>query len=95
MKRYRAQAGETLPETLVALLIVVTTFLFLTGAVVAAGRVNDSMKNDAVAFRVNRDTDEPTPSFEVVLDMDVGEDKTVTVYKQEAENGYVYYTTTP
>ncbi len=54
MKRLISKAGETLPEVLVALLIVVMTVLFLAGSVISAARVNDRLENETVAFQGTR-----------------------------------------
>lgn len=47
MKKRKSSAGETLPEVLVALLLVALTFLFLTGSVISAAKVNSALKNGA------------------------------------------------
>ena len=51
MRKLCGRMGETLPETLVALLLIVLTFLFLSGAVASAARANNAIKNEAVAFQ--------------------------------------------
>lgn len=83
MKLLHSKRGETLPETLVALLIVVLTFLFLTGAVVSAAKVNSALKNEAVAFQ--SDAEETKDISAAVAGVSVP----VTLHK--TTNGYYYY----
>lgn len=85
MKKWRSNAGETLPETLVALLIVVLTFLFLTGAVISAAKTNNALKNGTMSSR-DALTDD---SFSVTVN-----GKAITGAKQYAitmQDGYKYY----
>lgn len=82
MKKLRSKAGETLPEVLVALLVVVLTFLFLTGAVTSAARVNSTLKNETVAFQ--------SAAAETSVSASVaGASVNVNVHK--TANGYYYY----
>ena len=41
MKKLKQHTGETLAEVLIAVLVMVTAFVILTGAVVSAARIND------------------------------------------------------
>ncbi len=72
MKRLTSRAGETLPEVLVALLIVTLTFLFLSGAVMSAARINSRLENEKVSFQAAQGTPE---SVTVTIDgVPVGRD---------------------
>ncbi len=51
MKKLQNRRGETLIETLVALLIATLVILFLATAVVTATRVNDKIRKNDVSFR--------------------------------------------
>ena len=87
MKRKNASRGETLPETLVALLTAALTFLFLSGAVVAAARVNSSVKNEQVAFQTASLADKTSEQhFSVTID---GMGTAARLYR--TTNGYYYY----
>ena len=50
MMKRRARAGESIGETLVAVLLLSLIFLMLTGAVTSAARINASLRNEDVAF---------------------------------------------
>ncbi len=50
MKKLRSQAGETLVETLTAILIVTLVFLFLTTAIVVASKVNAAVRSYDLSF---------------------------------------------
>ena len=100
MKRLWNHAGETLVETMFSLVIISVTFVFLTGAVVAATRVNSKIRNSGSEFRtvdspqpVNQD--EPVTVTITVTDSDNPENNEI-IYKQiniyqSKENGYYYY----
>ncbi len=49
MKKCKSNAGETLSEVLVALLLVSLTFLFLTGAVISAAKGNNALRNEQIS----------------------------------------------
>ena len=53
MKKVLYRAGETLVETMFSLAIISVTFVFLTGAVVAATRVNSKIRNSGSEFRID------------------------------------------
>ena len=50
MQRIKSTAGETLTETLCAVLIIVMCFTILCGAIVTAARVNSKYENVDTAF---------------------------------------------
>lgn len=55
MKRLKNKQGETIAETLVAIMIMAIAFVIMTGAVAAAARINERLKNDKEAFQVSED----------------------------------------
>lgn len=84
MKKLWKRAGETVAETLVAVMIISMVFLFLAGAIVTAQRINTGIKPDEQAFR--QDSADPTYNYIVKLN---GTVVRVTLY--QTENGYWYY----
>lgn len=97
-KKLHSQAGESIGETLVAMLIVVMTFSFLTGAVVAAARVNTRLRNQNISF----DTSSPETLSHYTITVSSGGTPVETldpddtssglaVTLQKTENGYYYY----
>ena len=89
MKKLKQKIGESIAETLVAVLILSLSFLMLTGAVVTAARLNHRAQNADVAF-VSASSGE-TRNVTVSLD-GVAADVEVTVH--QTENGYYYYEAT-
>lgn len=51
MGKLHSEAGETILETLVAVLIVTLSMMFLANAIVAAMNANTAIQNENVAFR--------------------------------------------
>ena len=60
--RIKKNNGETMVETLVAMLIVVLPFLSLAAAVMTSTKINDQIKNSNYAF-VSYDEIEANPDF--------------------------------
>lgn len=87
--KLKRTAGETIAETLVALMIVALSFTFLAGAVVAAAHANASLKVSETAFRLAADdgTSGTVVTFKKSDDQVIG---TVSVKYYEG-NGYAYY----
>ena len=50
MKKLKKTNGESIAETLVAVLLMSLAFLMLVGAVVTAARINDRVRNSDVTF---------------------------------------------
>ena len=93
MKR-RRNRGESISETLVAVLLLSLAFLVLTGSTLTAARINDSLKNEDAVFTAG--TAVSPANWHVTLRMGVQENRqAATLY--ETENGYYYYeyTSTP
>ena len=97
MKKLLRHSGETLIETLFSVAMIAVIFLFLTGAVTAAARVNNAIKNSDSEFRIpssGNGTPTPTPAAAqaVITDSDgnvlLRDD--IKVYPSET-NEYYYY----
>ena len=87
MRRRRANAGESIAETLVAVLLMTLVFLMLTGAVVTAAHINEAIKNEQSAFSVG----ETPGELNVTLTIDGwGESDPIPVNAYQSE-GYTYY----
>ena len=90
MKKLKSKLGETISETLVALLISTFALMILAGAVVSAATINSRISHTDVVF--SKDAAE-SGSSTVTISMD-GSDITpveVSVDVYTTENGYIYY----
>ena len=87
MKKLKQKTGESIAETLVAVLIMSLAFLMLTGAVVTAARINHRAKNEEVAFSSGGTSTETAVS--IGLGLSPSGSMNITLY--ETENGYYYY----
>ena len=85
MKKIKAKKGESIAETLVAVLIMALAFLILVGAVMTAGRINARIKNGEVQFSTAGET-------ETLSDVTLGA-KTISVkhHPKSEESNYEYY----
>ncbi len=83
----RSRAGESIAETLVAVLIMALVFLMLSSAVTSAVRINEELKNQETVFSTgDRETED------VVLTVAVDAQTPVSVNaKHHRSNGYSYY----
>ena len=90
-RKLNSQKGETLVETLVAILIIAVGFIMLSGAIVAAARVNASVKNTEVVFNMAGQSSDETEASIVHGSGAGGQSTSVTVTKHKTENEYVYY----
>ena len=89
MRKLRMKRGESISETLIAVLIMALMFTMLTGAVITAARINSRLKNDEAAFRAGTEVD-GADGWGVVLRMgDQQYRQSAKLY--ETENGYYYY----
>lgn len=87
MKKLKNSRGETLIETLAALLIAVLAFGALTTAVLTAGKINARVRSTDVSFQYSgSESREGQALLSGVLGTKRGD---VTVYEN---NGYLYYT---
>lgn len=92
-KKLRSQRGDTLTETLAALLLVVLTMAFLATSLVTAARINAGVRQTDTALKYDDDEGEKktlTITRQGGAATDLPVEKNVTVY--ETEGGYRYYT---
>lgn len=86
-KKLRSQRGDTLMETLAALLLVVLTMAFLATSLVTAARINAGVRQTNTALKYDAADGETKPLTITRENNSVA--KNVTVY--ETEGGYRYY----
>ena len=90
MKKVFYRAGETLVETMFSLAIISVTFVFLTGAVVAATRVNSKIRNSGSEFETGNDSGKKVSVTVNVKDVgNIIDSKEATLY--QSKNEYYYY----
>lgn len=94
-KKLRSQRGDTLTETLAALLLVVLTMAFLATSLVTAARINAGVRQTDTALKYDDDDDEgETKTLTITRQGGAATDrpveKNVKVY--ETKGGYRYYT---
>lgn len=90
MKKLKSCSGETLIESLAAILVVLLTFLALTASVTAAARINARAKSADTDFSYDG---QPVEGGFVNIRIG-GESQdcwSLDVERFETENGYVYY----
>lgn len=88
MRKLRSSSGETLIETLVATVLILLTFVFLTTSVITASKINKKVESEDVSFTYNRQE-----KVHKILKIDYKDAKgaqevPVTVY---GNNGYYWY----
>lgn len=94
MNKLRDKRGETLVETLTALLVATLVLLFLSTAVAVAMRVNKQVRDADTSFRYSREIATNADFFDVtVTDERTGQDvDQIHVYQYKDESGqYLYY----
>lgn len=89
-RKLKSQSGETLVETLFALLVVVLAFTMLAGSIVAAARVNKGAQELEPAFRLEG---QKVAEVKVII---THKDNTtskvlVQAYRTNDKNKYCYY----
>ena len=87
-KKLRSQRGDTLAETLAALLLVVLTMAFLATSLVTAARINAGVRQTDTALKYDAAEGEKKPL--TVTRENNSVTKSVKVY--ETKGGYRYYT---
>lgn len=87
-KKLRSQRGDTLAETLAALLLVVLTMAFLATSLVTAARINAGVRQTDTALKYDA-ADGKTKTLTITRE-DNSVTKNVKVY--ETKGGYRYYT---
>ena len=93
MRKLYDRHGETLVETLVALLIIMFSILFLTGSVITTARVNAKMRKQDNSLHYGA-SDETSTDSDVIISTDLAktdDDQSIKV-KVYTENDYRYYT---
>ena len=86
-QKLRSQRGDTLMETLAALLLVVLTMAFLATSLVTAARINAGVRQTDTALKYDNATSE-TGTLTITRG-NSSVTKSVTVY--ETKGGYRYY----
>ena len=87
-KKLRSQRGDTLAETLAALLLVVLTMAFLATSLVTAARINAGVRQTDTALKYDAAEGETKPL--TITRENNSAEKNVKVY--ETKGGYRYYT---
>ena len=87
-KKLRSQRGDTLAETLAALLLVVLTMAFLATSLVTAARINAGVRQTDTALKYD-DAEGETKPLTITRENNSAE-KNVKVY--ETKGGSRYYT---
>lgn len=87
-KKLRSQRGDTLAETLAALLLVVLTMAFLATSLVTAARINAGVRQTDTALKYDAAEGEKKPL--TITRENNSVTKSVKVY--ETKGGYRYYT---
>ena len=87
----RARSGESIAETLVAVLIMALVFLMLTTAVMAAARINAALKNPDVAYTAADPAAPIDDSYGLTIRVGVQEAVDAHAKLYQSENGYYYY----
>ena len=87
-KKLRSQRGDTLAETLAALLLVVLTMAFLATSLVTAARINAGVRQTDIALKYDAAEGEKKPL--TITRENNSVTKSVKVY--ETKGGYRYYT---
>ena len=90
-KKLRSQRGDTLVETLAALLIVVLTMAFLATSIVTAARINAGVRETDTSLHYDGSAVQETLTITRQGGTGTGSAvrKSVSVY--ETEGGYRYY----
>ena len=86
-QKLRSQRGDTLMETLAALLLVVLTMAFLATSLVTAARINAGVRQTDTALKCDNATE--SSGTLTITRGNSSVTKSVTVY--ETEGGYRYY----
>lgn len=92
-RKLKNNSGETLVETLFALLVVVLAMTMLAGSIVSAARVNKGAEDLNTAFQISNV--QAVPDVKVTVYRQTGTDSVILVkgYQTNDQNQYCYYTT--
>jgi len=86
MKKIANQSGETLVETLLSIMIVLLTLLFLSVSVISAQKINAAVKNQDTSFHYET-SDAESGSVKVKI----GSQSVSIDVQYYTDNDYVYY----
>lgn len=91
-KKLRSQRGDTLTETLAALLLVVLTMAFLATSLVTAARINAGVRQTDTALKYDA-ADGETRTLTITRQGGAATDRPVeeSVKVYETKGGYRYY----
>lgn len=92
-QKLKNSSGETLVETLFALLVVVLAMTMLAGSIVSAARVNKGAEDLDAAFQISKA--QAVSGVKVIVDHQTEPDSVIPVngYQTNDQNKYCYYTT--
>ena len=92
-QKLKSNSGETLVETLFALLVAVLAMTMLAGSIVSAARVNKGAEDLNTAFQISNV--QAVSGVKVTVDRQTGADSEILVkgYQTNDQNQYCYYTT--
>ena len=94
IKKIKSNSGETLAETLVAILIAALSIVMVTTSVIVAARINDKAKKEDVSFVIGTPTEVGTVYASFSLDHAIDSEQTpeaISVVVRSTANGYYYY----
>lgn len=89
MKKLTASRGETLVETLAAILVITLTIAALTTVSISAAKINAKIRNTDVSFQYSEEA--PTAHSDLTL-RGGGTRSGRTAVSLYENNGYLYYT---
>ena len=90
-RKLKSNAGETLVETLFALLVVGLAMTLLAGAIMAAARVNKGARDFNTAFILDNAEEVSSVTVEISGKPPIS----VNAYQTNDQNHYYYYTSVP
>ena len=103
MKKLRTPAGETLVETLFAMLVITLALVMLAGAIVSAARVNSRTRELNTQFSTVGAAQTENTAHSLVHDssyslydsrvLNTGSAADVTLFTTADDNAYIYYRT--
>lgn len=91
--KLKSKSGETLIETLFALLVVALAMTMLAGSIVTAARVNKGAEDLKTEFQVSNRDEISDVMVTVVHQTGPNSVVSVKAYKTNDDNEYCYYTT--
>lgn len=90
-RKLKSRSGETLVETLFALLVVVLAFTMLAGSILAAARVNKAAKELNPAFQMEQPESVNGVTVTIKHADTLSDMIPVKGYQTEDKNKYCYY----